>query len=222
MPGAITLANQGILFMDEFAEFDSKKLEMLRTILDLHSIRLDRVKCSVKYPCKFILIAAMNPCPCGYFGSKDKKCTCSESKIKKYLSKISGPVMDRIDIQFNVSNVKYSEIDNTKKIERSEDIRKRVELARNIQKERFKKELIKTNSEMNSKHINKYCTLNNEGKILLEKLYAKYNFNIRTYNNILKISRTIADLDNKDKIDIPCIAEAVQYKVNNRLYQKEV
>lgn len=222
LPGAITLANQGILFMDEFAEFDSKKLEMLRTILDLHSIKLDRVKCSVKYPCKFILIAAMNPCPCGYFGSKDKKCTCSESKIKKYLSKISGPVMDRIDIQFNVSNVKYSEIDNTKKIERSEDIRKRVELARNIQKERFKKELIKTNSEMNSKHINKYCTLNNEGKILLEKLYAKYNFNIRTYNNILKISRTIADLDNKDKIDIPCIAEAVQYKVNNRLYQKEV
>ncbi len=222
LPGAVTLANLGILFMDEFAEFDSMKLEMLRTILDLHTIKLDRVKCSVQYPCKFILMAAMNPCPCGYFGSKDKKCTCSENKIKKYLSKISGPIMDRIDIQFNVSSVKYSEIDNNKKIEKSKDIRKRVEVARIIQKERFKCELIETNSEMNSNQINKYCILDIESKELLEKLYAKYNFNIRTYNNILKISRTIADLDNKEKIDITCIAEAVQYKVNNKLYKKEV
>lgn len=222
MPGAITLANLGILFMDEFAEFDSRKLEMLRTILDLHTIKLDRVKSSVKYPCKFILIAAMNPCPCGYFGSKDKECTCSESKRKKYLSKISGPIIDRIDIQLNVSNIKYSEIDTNTKIEKSEDIRKRVESARRIQEERFKNELIKTNSEMSSKQINEHCILDIEGKKLLERLYAKYSFNIRTYNNILKISRTIADLDNKEKIDISCIAEAVQYKVNNKLYKKEV
>lgn len=222
LPGAITLANLGILFMDEFAEFDSRKLEMLRTILDLHTIKLDRVKSSVKYPCKFILIAAMNPCPCGYFGSQDKKCTCSESKIKKYLSKISGPIIDRIDIQLNVSNIKYSEIDTNAKIEKSKDIRKRVELARKIQKERFKNELIETNSEMNSKQINKYCPLNIESKKLLERLYVKYSFNIRTYNNILKISRTIADLDNKEKIDISSIAEAVQYKVNNKLYKREV
>ena len=222
LPGAITLANLGILFMDEFAEFDSRKLEMLRTILDLHTIKLDRVKSSVKYPCKFILIAAMNPCPCGYFGSKDKECTCSESKRKKYLSKISGPIIDRIDIQLNVSNIKYSEIDTNTKIEKSEDIRKRVESARRIQEERFKNELIKTNSEMSSKQINEHCILDIEGKKLLERLYAKYSFNIRTYNNILKISRTIADLDNKEKIDISCIAEAVQYKVNNKLYKKEV
>ena len=222
LPGAITLANLGILFMDEFAEFDSRKLEMLRTILDLHTIKLDRVKSSVKYPCKFILIAAMNPCPCGYFGSKDKECTCSESKRKIYLSKISGTIIDRIDIQLNVSNIKYSEIDTNTKIEKSEDIRKRVESARRIQEERFKNELIKTNSEMSSKQINEHCILDIEGKKLLERLYAKYSFNIRTYNNILKISRTIADLDNKEKIDISCIAEAVQYKVNNKLYKKEV
>ena len=143
-------------------------------------------------------------------------------KRKKYLSKISGPIIDRIDIQLNVSNIKYSEIDTNTKIEKSEDIRKRVESARRIQEERFKNELIKTNSEMSSKQINEHCILDIEGKKLLERLYAKYSFNIRTYNNILKISRTIADLDNKEKIDISCIAEAVQYKVNNKLYKKEV
>ncbi len=221
-PGAITLANLGILFMDEFAEFDSKKLEMLRTVLDLHTIKLDRVNSSVKYPCNFVLIAAMNPCPCGYLGSKDKKCTCSATKIKRYLTKLSGPIVDRIDIQLNIANVKYSEIYDNKKIERSEDIRKRVELARNIQILRFKKECISTNSEMNSSQIKKYCILNKECKSFLEKIYAKYKLNIRTYNNILKISRTIADLKNKDEIDISCIAEAIQYKVDNKFYKKEV
>lgn len=222
MPGAITLANLGILFMDEFAEFDSKKLEMLRTILDLHSIKLDRVNSSVQYPCKFALIAAMNPCPCGYFGSKDKKCTCSETKIKRYLSKLSGPIIDRIDIQLNIANVKYSEIYLDKKIESSAEIRKRVEAARNIQQARLKKENINTNSEMNSSQIKKYCKLDKESKNFLEKIYLKYNLNIRTYNNILKISRTIADLSNKENIDISCIAEAIQYKVDNKFYKKEV
>ena len=222
MPGAITLANLGILFMDEFAEFESKKLEMLRTILDLHTIKLDRVHASVRYPCNFVLIAAMNPCPCGYLGSHDKKCTCSENKIKRYLSKLSGPILDRIDIQLNISNVKYSEIYHNTKIERSEDIRQRVELARNVQTLRFTKENINTNSEINSSQINKYCILDKECKKFLKKIYAKYKLNIRTYNSILKISRTIADLKNKEEIDISCIAEAIQYKVDNKFYKKEV
>lgn len=222
MPGAITLANLGILFMDEFAEFDSKKLEMLRTILDLHTIKLDRVHSSVKYPCKFVLIAAMNPCPCGYLGSKDKKCTCSESKIRRYLSKLSGPIVDRIDIQLNISNVKYSELYSNRKIEKSEEIRKRVEIARNKQLLRFKNEDITTNSEMNSSQIKRYCILEYESKRFLEKIYDKYKLNIRTYNNILKISRTIADLEDKEKIDVSCIAEAIQYKVDNKFYKKEV
>ena len=222
MPGAISLANLGVLFMDEFAEFDNKKLENLRTILDLHTIKLDRVKSSVIYPCKFVLIAAMNPCPCGYFGSLDKKCTCSESKIKRYLSKISGPVLDRIDIQLNITNVKYSDIHSNSNAERSKDIRKRVEIARQIQKLRFENEKISTNSEMNSKQIKKYCVLDMESQKLLERLYIKMNFNIRTYNNILKIARTIADLDKKEIIDMSCIAEAVQYKVDNKFYKKEV
>ncbi len=222
LPGAISLANLGVLFMDEFAEFDNKKLENLRTILDLQTIKLDRVKSSVIYPCKFVLIAAMNPCPCGYFGSTNKRCTCSESKIKRYLSKVSGPVLDRIDIQLNIKNVKYSEINPNNNLEKSKDIRKRVEIARNIQKLRFIKENISTNSEMNSKQIRKFCILDIESKKLLEKLYTKMNFNIRTYNNILKIARTIADLDKKEVIDTSCIAEAVQYKVDNKFYKKEV
>ena len=200
----------------------SKKLEILRTILELNTIKLDRIQSSVKYPCKFVLIAAMNPCPCGYLGSKDKKCICSESKIRRYLSKISGPIIDRIDIQLNIINVQYSEIYGNKKIETSEDIRKRVEIARNMQKLRFKNEQISTNSEMKSSQIKRYCELDLESKKLLEKLYVKLNFNIRTYNNILKISRTIADLDKKEKIDISCIAEAIQYKVDNKFYKKEV
>lgn len=222
LPGAISMANLGVLFMDEFAEFDNKKLENLRTILDLQTIKLDRVKSSVIYPCKFVLIAAMNPCPCGYFGSTNKRCTCSESKIKRYLSKVSGPVLDRIDIQLNIKNVKYSEINPNNNLEKSKDIRKRVEIARNIQKLRFIKENISTNSEMNSKQIRKFCILDIESKKLLEKLYTKMNFNIRTYNNILKIARTIADLDKKEVIDTSCIAEAVQYKVDNKFYKKEV
>lgn len=222
LPGAISMANLGVLFMDEFAEFDNKKLENLRTILDSQTIKLDRVKSSVIYPCKFVLIAAMNPCPCGYFGSTNKRCTCSESKIKRYLSKVSGPVLDRIDIQLNIKNVKYSEINPNNNLEKSNDIRKRVEIARNIQKLRFIKENISTNSEMNSKQIRKFCILDIESKKLLEKLYTKMNFNIRTYNNILKIARTIADLDKKEIIDTSCIAEAVQYKVDNKFYKKEV
>lgn len=222
LPGAISMANLGVLFMDEFAEFDNKKLENLRTILDSQTIKLDRVKSSVIYPCKFVLIAAMNPCPCGYLGSTNKRCTCSESKIKRYLSKVSGPVLDRIDIQLNIKNVKYSEINPNNNLEKSKDIRKRVEIARNIQKLRFIKENISTNSEMNSKQIRKFCILDIESKKLLEKLYTKMNFNIRTYNNILKIARTIADLDKKEVIDTSCIAEAVQYKVDNKFYKKEV
>ena len=222
LPGAISMANLGVLFMDEFAEFDNKKLENLRTILDSQTIKLDRVKSSVIYPCKFVLIAAMNPCPCGYFGSTNKRCTCSESKIKRYLSKVSGPVLDRMDIQLNIKNVKYSEINPNNNLEKSKDIRKRVEIARNIQKLRFIKENISTNSEMNSKQIRKFCILDIESKKLLEKLYTKMNFNIRTYNNILKIARTIADLDKKEVIDTSCIAEAVQYKVDNKFYKKEV
>ena len=175
MPGAISLANLGILFMDEFAEFDSKKLEMLRTILDLHAIKLDRVHASVQYPCNFVLMAAMNPCPCGYFGSHDKKCTCSETKIKRYSSKLSGPIVDRIDIQLNISNVEYSEIYKNKKIERSEDIRKRVEMARKVQILRFAKENINTNSEMNTSQIKKYCILDKECKIFLEKYMPNIN-----------------------------------------------
>ena len=222
MPGAITLANLGILFMDEFAEFDSKKLEMLRTILDLQAIKLDRVHASVQYPCKFVLMAAMNPCPCGFLGSNEKNCTCSETKIKRYLSKLSGPIVDRIDIQLNISNVEYSEIYTNKKIEKSEVIRKRVEEARKIQLLRFEKEKISTNSEMNTSQIKKYCILDKESKSFLEMVYAKYKLNIRTYNNILKISRTIADLSNKERIDVSCIAEAIQYKVDNKFYKKEV
>lgn len=218
IPGVITLANLGVLFMDEFAEFDRQKIEILRTILDNKRIKIDRNERSIIYPCNFVLIASMNPCPCGYFGSLNKKCICSESKIKRYRSKISGPILDRIDIQFNVSKNSIMEIENGKKNETSAEIRKRVEVAWNLQKIRFKNDKINTNSEMQAKQLKKYCILTEEANRLLERVYRKINFNTRTYTNILRIGRTIADLDNKEIIDISCIAEAVQYKVNN-LYE---
>ena len=217
-PGAISIANLGVLFMDEFAEFDRQKIEMLRKILDDKEIKIDRTERSIVYPCDFVLIAAMNPCPCGYFGSLNKKCICSENKIKRYRSKISGPIMDRIDIQFNVSKINHIEISKNSRKETSEEIRKRVEMAWMIQKLRFEKDGIKSNSEIKANQLQKYCVLTKEANNLSEKLYKKMDFSMRTYNKILRIGRTIADLDKKEILDEACIAEAVQYKVNNNLY----
>ncbi len=157
----------------------------------------------------------MNPCPCGYYGSNIRECTCSQTAIKNYLSKISGPLLDRIDINVNVKPVEYKNLESTKKIETSKEIKQRVEKARNIQKERYKNTKILYNSELTPKLIEKYCELEKEGKSLMKKAFINYGLSVRTYTRILKVARTIADLEENEKINTQNIAEAIQYRIIN-------
>ena len=162
--------------------------------------------------------ASMNPCPCGYFGSKDKECTCTPNSISKYMGKISGPLLDRIDICIEVSPVKYQKLDSSEKIETSEEIKKRVNKARKIQLERYKSNKILSNSELTPKLIEKYCTLDSKGKLILENAFNKLKLSARAYGRILKVARTIADLDESENIEIKHIAEAIQYRSIDRKY----
>lgn len=158
-PGEISLAHNGVLFLDELPEFHKNTLEVLRGPLEDRSISISRVNASLTYPCNFMLIASMNPCPCGYYGSKEKECTCTEDQIRKYMEKISGPLLDRIDIHLEVSGVNYEKLKSTDKQETSEDIRKRVNIAREIQRNRYKDYGIYSNSELSPKLIERYCKL---------------------------------------------------------------
>ena len=212
MPGEVSLAHRGVLFLDEFSEFNRNVLEMLRTPLEDKELTISRVNMAVTYPCDFMLVASMNPCKCGYYGSDEKKCTCSAEMVEKYISKISGPLIDRIDIQINVKQEKYNKITSDVKGESSEEIRKRVILARKIQLERYKELNIYSNAELADKYIDKYCITDEQGKVLLEKAFEKFKLSARAYTKILKISRTIADLDNEKNIKSKHIAEAIQYR----------
>ena len=220
MPGAITLANLGILFMDEFAEFDSKKLEMLRTILDLQAIKLDRVHASVQYPCKFVLMAAMNPCPCGYYGDEEKECKCTQLEIHRYLNRISGPLLDRIDIQIEVKKTKIEKMNSNFKAESSKRIKQRVNIARKIQNERYKSFGIKSNSELTTRLIGEFCNMNDDANMLLQRAFKMLKLSVRGYERILKVARTIADLDNEKIINAKHIAEAVQYRSIDKFLNK--
>ena len=167
---------------------------------------------TVTYPCDFMLVAAMNPCKCGYYGSEEKKCICSAQTLENYLNKISGPIMDRIDIQINVKSEKYSKITSNVKGETSASIRKRVEFARKIQLERYKELGISSNSELQDRFIEQYCKLDKSSKMLLEKAFEKFKLSTRAYTKILKVARTIADLEDEKDIKIKHIAEAIQYR----------
>ncbi len=219
-PGAVSIANLGILFMDEFPEFDRNKINLLKNILDTKFVKLDRVSGSAMYPSKFVLIAAMNPCPCGYYASNIKECVCSKNKIRNYLSKIGKAIIDRIDLQVNVKKVDYRFVSKNQIGEKSQDIKERVKQARKLQEERYKKEGILTNSELNSNQIKKYCALDKQTNEFVKELYIKMGLSVRSYNNILKVSRTIADLNYKENIDIQAIAEAVQYRCLEKLYKE--
>jgi len=211
-PGEISLAHNGILFLDELPEFSKQVLEVLRQPLEDNTINIARANASLSYPAKFILITAMNPCPCGYLGDKFHVCKCTMNEINRYLSKISHPLLDRIDIHVEVSPVKYDDISKEKKQETSEEIRRRVELARNIQMERFKDLDISTNAEIRENQIHKYCYLNSKCKNIMDIAFKKYKFSARTYNKILKVSRTIADLEGSENIEEKNILEAIRYK----------
>lgn len=173
---------------------------------------------TVTYPANFIFIASMNPCPCGYYGAKDKKCRCKPEQIKKYIGKISGPLLDRIDLHIEVEAVKYKKLESKDKIEKSEEIRKRVNKARKIQLERYKKYGIYSNAELTPKLIEKYCKLDVASKNTLEKAFEKLGLSARAYGRILKVARTIADLEGTTEIKLSHIAEAIQYRALDRKY----
>lgn len=211
-PGEISLAHYGVLFLDELPEFKRETLEVLRGPLEDRTVTISRVSASLTYPCNFMLVASMNPCPCGYYGSKEKECTCSESQIAKYMSKISGPLLDRIDIQVKVNPVKYNKLSTEAEEETSEQIRKRVNNARKIQLERYRKFGIFSNAELTQSLINQYCNLDDKCQKIMENAFEKLKLSARAYTRILKVARTIADLANSNDIKAIHLAEAINYR----------
>lgn len=216
-PGEIVLAHRGVLFLDELGEFN--KIDMLRQPIEDGFINLSRLKHYVRYPCKTLLIAAMNPCPCGYFMS-DSECKCSAYQIIRYKNKISGPLLDRFDIFLAVDSVKYSEFGENNFNESSAIIKERVQRAKDIQKNRFKNSSIKSNDEMKSSQIKKYCKLDEESDKVARKIFNKYKLSNRSYTKLLKTARTIADLESSENINKDHILEAFAYRKGYYKYFK--
>lgn len=211
--GEITLAHRGVLFLDEMVEFPRQVLEVLRQPLEDGFVTISRASGSVRYPANFILLAAMNPCPCGFLGDPKKHCSCSDFQIKRYRSRLSGPLLDRIDLQIEVARLSEDELINIKEdTESSYEIRKRVVAARKIQIERYKNDGILTNSELSAKLVKKYCKIDSESEKMLKFAISKFNLSARAYERILKISRTIADIENRENIDSSHIAKALQFR----------
>ena len=212
-PGEITLAHRGVLFLDEIVEFPRQVLEVLRQPLEDAKVVISRANHSITYPAKFMLLAAMNPCPCGFLGDKEKQCTCSEFQINRYLSRLSGPLLDRIDLQIEVPRLTSEELlKSSADEESSADIRKRVIKARKIQYERYKNDNIFTNSELTPKLIKKYCKIDKQSEELLKTAIVKYQLSGRRYDRILKLARTIADLDGVQDIKQTHLMQALQYR----------
>lgn len=219
-PGEISLAHFGVLFLDELPEFNKHTLEVLRGPLEDRQITISRINSSLTYPCNFMFVAAMNPCPCGYYGSKDKECTCTPQTINKYMGKISGPLLDRIDIQIEVNSVKYEKLKNEEIPESSENIKKRVNKARLLQINRYSEEQIYFNAALTPKLISKYCKIEENSKQILETAFEKLGLSARAYTKILKVARTIADLEESENIQKNHIAEAIQYRNLDKRYWK--
>lgn len=212
-PGNVSIANSGILFLDEMLEFSRSVLEVLRQPMEDRFVTIARAGRTVTYPAKFMLVAAMNPCPCGYLGDSRKACTCTAHAIERYRAKLSGPMLDRIDLISYVEAVDYKDLMDLKEGESSADIRQRVMNAHKIQAERFKDEGILYNSEMSENMVRKYCQLDDKALKIMEQIMAKHNISARSYSKILKTSRTIADMNNSPKIERNHILEAFQMKL---------
>lgn len=217
-PGEISLAHNGVLFLDELTEFSRSTMETLRQPLEEGIITISRVRGTLTYPCHIMLIAAMNPCPCGYYGHPSKPCTCSPNAIRKYLSKVSGPLLDRMDIHIEVSPVSFDNLSSKAKLEPSCKIRERVNKAREIQKERLKSVGLLSNSQIPSHILSSVCELTEDAKNILQMAFDKMGLSARGYDKILKISRTIADLAGSKIIDKNHICEAIQYRSLDRKY----
>lgn len=216
-PGEISLANNGVLFLDELPEFKRTVLEVLRQPLEDRVISISRAKFTVEYPASFMLVASMNPCPCGFYNHPEKDCVCSPGIVQKYLNKISGPLLDRIDIHIEVVPVPFEKLSDSRQSEKSATIRKRVNDARQIQVKRFSdyKSLF-CNAQMSSKMLRKYCEIDKQGIELLKTAMDKLGLSARAYDRILKVSRTIADLEESDEIQNHHLAEAIQYRSLDR------
>ncbi|WP_035587665.1 YifB family Mg chelatase-like AAA ATPase [Hippea jasoniae] len=212
MPGEITLAHNGVLFLDEFPEFRRNVIEALRQPLEDSVISVSRANAKITYPARFLLLAAMNPCPCGYYGSKKKNCSCSVAQIKKYRSKISGPILDRIDIQVNVAEVDYEKLAYENDSFDSKSMRAMVEDAVEVQKRRFKDEPINYNAQMNAEQIKKYCKIGDDSHNVLKMAVENLGLSARSYSKILKIARTIADVEHSDEIKPVHIKEAISFR----------
>ncbi|MDR1665379.1 MAG: YifB family Mg chelatase-like AAA ATPase, partial [Clostridiales bacterium] len=216
-PGEITLAHNGVLFLDELPEFQRKSLEVLRQPLEEGRINISRAGGAYTYPSAFLLLASMNPCPCGHYGTE--KCRCAQHEIDRYLEKISGPLLDRIDIQSEVTGVDYEDIDKiSAAAETSAQIKARVERARDIQRERFKNLEVRCNAQMPSPLIEAFCVLGSAGRKLMRQAFDSMGLSMRAYHKILKIARTVADLEGESAIGVTHLAEAVSYRGLDRKY----
>ena len=216
-PGEISLAHNGVLFLDELPEFKRTVLEVLRQPMEDRKVTISRARFSVEYPASFMLLASMNPCPCGYYNHPEKECVCAPGVVQKYLNKISGPLLDRIDLHVEVTPVPFRELSAARTAERSEDIRKRVIDARNIQEDRFKNfSEVFSNAQMSSKTLREVCVINSAGQTLLNRAMEKLGLSARAYDRILKVARTIADLATSEDIQVEHLAEAIQYRSLDR------
>ncbi len=215
-PGEVSVAHNGVLFLDELPEFKRNVLEVLRQPIEDSTVTISRATSSITYPASVMLVCAMNPCPCGYLGDPHHQCTCTPSQIHRYRHRVSGPLLDRIDIHVEVPAVPYKELSKDFCGEPSSNIRKRIQKARKIQVERFTKDNIYSNSKMRSKHIKKYCALKPDAQSILETAMHKLGLSARAYTRILKVSRTIADLAESEQINAEHISEAIQYRTLDR------
>ncbi len=217
-PGEVSLSHNGVLFLDELPEFNKNVLEVLRQPLEDGHVTISRVNATLTYPCNTMLIAAMNPCKCGYHGDPQRSCTCSEAQIHQYLSKVSGPLLDRIDLHIEVPSVSYADLESGKKGESSAAIRERVNQARARQTERFRGTSIYSNSQMTSAMTEEFCQLGTKERELLSSAFDRLGLSARAHNRILKVARTIADLADSQDIGVMHLAEAIQYRSLDRKY----
>jgi len=217
-PGEISLAHNGVLFLDELPEFSRSAMEILRQPIEEGTVTISRASGTLSYPCDMIVIAAMNPCPCGYFGHPTRECSCTVNKVVNYLNKVSGPLLDRLDLHIEVAPVEFKHLSNGQKTESSASIKERVNMARRIQTERYKGTNIRCNANLTPHLLREYCKVSEQGMAALKNAFEKMGMSARGYDRILKVARTIADLDRSENIELSHISEALQYRSLDRKY----